>query len=164
LGREEEEEMSEQNKLGKLRKSLAKWTHEELARSQQDTTPFAAQVTESNGYLSPEQIKEQETNGLYMPSQRIDKNEWNRSGTDDLVKTILGPMARTWKDKTTGRISIGLEKGDKKMIIGAGDSYRSAFETVFINPQKAIEQLNSEHPGWEKQIDIMKKAQENAGK
>lgn len=84
---------------------------------------------------------------------------WNRAATDDLVKTILGPMARTWKDKSTGRISIGLEKGDKKMIIGAGDSYRSAFETVFINPQKAIEQLNSEHPNWREGVEAMKKAQ-----
>ena len=87
------------------------------------------------------------------------KDEWNRASTDDLAKAILGPLARTWKDKETGRITLGLQKGDKKIILGSGDSYHRAFENVFIDPKKAFEALDESSPGWREGIETMKKAQ-----
>lgn len=85
------------------------------------------------------------------------KNEWNRAATDELVKGILGPLARTWKDKSTGRISIGVQKGDRKLLLGSGDSYRSCFEKVFVNTVGAMERLDKEFGHqWRGQIQQLK--------
>lgn len=84
------------------------------------------------------------------------KDTWNRASTDDLLKCILGPLARTWKDKHTGRISVGLQKGDRKLVLGSGDSYQRAFEVVFVDTKKAMERLDSEYPDWKAGLEAMK--------
>lgn len=104
------------------------------------------------------QLKEQEAT-----SPRVHKDEWNRSSVDDLIKRILGPLARTWKDKSTGRISVGLEKGSKKMVLGSGENYRRAFENVFVDPKKRIEELYEQTPSWRDDLKQLKE-QVNVGK
>lgn len=85
------------------------------------------------------------------------KSEWTRAATDDLLKNILGPLARTWKDKNTGRVSLGVQKGDQKLVLGSGDSYRSCFERVFVNTVGAMEKLDAEFgQEWRSQITQLK--------
>ncbi len=65
---------------------------------------------------------------------------WTRSATHDLVKTILGPLARTWQRKD-GRCQIGYERGKQKVILGDGESWEAVFRQVFIQPLAARERL-----------------------
>jgi len=75
-----------------------------------------------------------------------DKSKWNYRQTLRLVreilqqsKNILPPHVRIWHDNGTN-VRIGMQKGDKKVLLGGGETFQKAFENVFLNPLKAREQ------------------------
>jgi hypothetical protein len=54
-------------------------------------------------------------------------------------KGIIGPLVRIWHEDGKN-VRIGMQKGDKKLVLGAGSSFQDAFERIFVTPVKAREE------------------------
>lgn len=61
------------------------------------------------------------------------KKDWSYSATRDIVQQIMGPLARV-RHKQGKDVTFSLEKGDKKIPFGWGDTFFDAVVNTFVKP------------------------------